>query len=113
MPSDQPVEVVNDREAGRLEVKLDGHTAFSEYRVTPKGVIFRHTETPEAFQGRGVASAIVRAGLKFAREENLKVIPICPFFVSYIARHPEFWDQVHPDYLDKVKAARGQGERDE
>ncbi|HEX6865922.1 MAG TPA: GNAT family N-acetyltransferase [Caulobacteraceae bacterium] len=112
MSSDQPIEVVNDREAGRLEVKLDGQTAFSEYRVTPKGVIFRHTETPKAFQGRGVASAIVRAGLQFARDEKLKVIPICPFFVSYLARHPQYWDQVHPDYLETVKAAKDQDARE-
>ena len=100
------IEVTNNRKAHRLEVKLDGEEAAAEYRVTRGGIVFSHTVVPEAFRGRGVASAIVREGLKFAEELKLKVIPLCSFFAGYIARHPEFEGQVHPRYLDRVKAAR-------
>lgn len=99
-------EITNDKKAHRLEVKLDGETAFAEYRITRGGIVFPHTVVPEAFRGRGVASALVVEGLKFARELKLKVIPLCSFFAGYIARHPEFADQVHPRYRDRVEAAR-------
>ena len=97
-------EVTNNEKASRLEVDLDGETAFAEYRITRGGIVFPHTVVPEAFRGRGVGGALVREGLALARELKLKVIPLCSFFAGYIARHPEFMDQVHPRYLDKVKA---------
>ena len=98
------MEITNNEKAGRLEVELDGEVAFAEYRITRGGIVFPHTVVPEAFEGRGIGSALVREGLKFARERKLKVIPLCSFVAGYIARHPEFIDQVHPRYLDRVKA---------
>lgn len=99
------IDVVNNRDAGRFEVTLDGEQAIADYRITRGGIVFSHTETPDAFRGRGVAGALAREGLKFARELDLKVIPLCSFFAGYIASHPEHMDQVHPRYLDRVKEA--------
>jgi predicted GNAT family acetyltransferase len=39
-----------------------------------------------------------------AGAEGLKVIPLCPFFAAYLAKHPEHWDQVDPRYRDRVGA---------
>lgn len=91
-------EVTNNAGAGRFEVRLDGHLAYAEYRVLQSGVLFPHTEVPPALEGRGVGSALVRAGLDFARAEGLKVMPVCTFFAGWIARHPEAHELVHPDY---------------
>jgi predicted GNAT family acetyltransferase len=30
----------------------------------------------------------VRAGIEFAREQDLTVVPLCPFATDYIRRHP-------------------------
>ena len=98
------MEITNNEKAGRLEVELDGEVAFAEYRITRGGIVFPHTVVPEAFEGRGIGSALVREGLKMAREKKLKVIPLCSFVAGYIVRHPEFIDDVHPRYRDRVKA---------
>jgi len=90
--------VTNNAEAGRFEVQLDGHVAYAEYRVLQSGVLFPHTEVPAALEGRGVGSALVRAGLDFARAQGVKVMPVCPFFAGWIRKHPEAHDLVHPDY---------------
>jgi predicted GNAT family acetyltransferase len=66
------IEVTNNEQASRLEVKLDGATAFADYRITRGGVVFPHTVVPEAFEGRGVGSALVRAGLKMARRRPFR-----------------------------------------
>lgn len=95
-------EVIDNEEGGRLEVRLDGETAFADYRVTGGGIVFPHTVVPDAFEGRGIGGALVRAGLKMAGERNLPVIPTCSFFAGWIARHPEFIEQVHPRYRDRV-----------
>lgn len=90
--------VRNNTEAGRFEVDLDGTVAFAEYRVLQSGILFPHTEVPTAHEGRGVGSALVEAAMAYARQNGLKVMPVCTFFAGYIVRHPEHHDLVHPDY---------------
>lgn len=92
------ITVQDNAAAGRLEVHLEGDVAFAEYRLLQSGIMFPHTVVPQAFEGRGVGGALVREGMRIARERGLKVIPVCTFFAGYMASHPEFHDLVHPDY---------------
>lgn len=96
--TDLALTVRDNEAAGRFEIEIDGLIAYAEYRVLATGVLFPHTEVPAALEGKGVGSALVRHGMAFARERNLRVIPVCTFFAGYIAKHPEFHDLVHPDY---------------
>ena len=91
-------EVTNNTAAHRFEVNLDGETAFAEYSLVDHGMILPHTLVPEAFEGRGVASALAKAALGYARSHDLKVIPTCPFMSGYIKKHPEWHDIVHDSY---------------
>ena len=86
----------------RFEVALDGETAFAEYRLVEHGIILPHTVVPEAFEGRGVGSALAKAALGYARSNDLKVIPTCPFISSYVQKHPEWHDIVHDTYKTKL-----------
>ena len=101
--SDQ-LEVTDNKAASRLEVHLGDEVAFAEYRRNQDGMVFPHTVVPNAFEGKGVGTALVKAGLKFAKDEGLPVIPLCSFFAGWIARHPEYIEQVHPRYRDRVGA---------
>lgn len=96
------IEVIDNKEASRLEARLGDEVAFAEYHRGRGGITFPHTVVPPAFEGRGVGSALVKAGLKMAKDEGLKVIPLCSFFADWIARHPEHIDEVHPRYRDRV-----------
>ena len=42
--------------------------------------------------GKGIGSALVRGLLDIVRTQGLKVVPLCPFVASYIAKHPEYAD---------------------
>jgi predicted GNAT family acetyltransferase len=57
-----------------------------------------HTEVPPALEGKGVASALARAGLDHAREHGMTVKPFCPFVAAYLHRHPEYQPLVDPDF---------------
>ena len=92
------LDVVNNAEAGRFEVRLGDEVAFAEYRLLASGILFPHTLVPEVLEGKGVGGAMVRAAMAFARARGEKVIPVCPFVAGYIAKHPEYHDLVHPDY---------------
>jgi len=86
------IPVVHNTTAKRFEVTLDGKTAYSKYLLAGDKIIIDHTEVPEALEGRGLASRIVSAALAYARAQNLKVLPICPFAKSFISRHREYQD---------------------
>jgi predicted GNAT family acetyltransferase len=95
--NDTPVRVVDNAALGRFEAQVEGHTAFAEYRALEGTITFTHTVVPPALEGRGIGSALVRAGLQAARERGLKVIPRCRFFAQYMERHPETHDLLAPD----------------
>jgi len=98
MSDEQDPKVVQNEAASRFEILLGADVAFAEYRMYASGIMFHHTVVPEAYEGRGLGSLLIRTGLAYARENNLKVLPTCPFFAAYITRHPETHDLVHPDY---------------
>lgn len=92
------VPVVRNNEAkSRFEIALDdGDVAFAEYRLVDDRVVFPHTLVPRAHQGHGLAAALAKAALAWARQQGLMVVPRCEFFVAYIKRHPEHQDLLHP-----------------
>lgn len=86
------IEVRDNRAESRFEAMIEGATAVAEYRIEGERIVFTHTTVPPTLEGRGVGSALVRAGLEAARERGLKVVPRCAFVASYMRRHPETQD---------------------
>ena len=78
----------------RFEIDLGDACAVAEYNLLKGMIMFTHTEVPPEHEGKGIGSALIRAGLSAARERGLKVIPICPFFAAYIKKHAEEHDLV-------------------
>ena len=92
-----PMIDVHDNPAeSRFETMIDGATAVAEYRLADGRITFTHTVVPQALEGRGVGSALVRAALAAARERGLKVVPRCSFVAGYMRRHPETQDLLDP-----------------
>jgi uncharacterized protein len=101
---DPSLDVSNDHANNRFEAHIGGKTAFLTYRRMPGKLVLVHTEVPTEFAGHGVGSKLVRAGVEFAREQGITVVPLCPFAADYIRRHQEYVDLVHPDYRASVTA---------
>lgn len=75
----------------RFETKVDGITAYVDYILNSKGMIFlTHTEVPKKIGGRGVASGMVGQVLEVVEDRDLKLVPLCPYVAAYIRRHPEW-----------------------
>lgn len=84
------LEVVNNEQAKRYEVRVEEKTAFAQYSIAGKNIVFTHTEVPEEFEGQGIASKIARFALDDAVERGLKIQPLCPFMNKYVREHPEY-----------------------
>ncbi|RZF65674.1 N-acetyltransferase [Sphingomonas populi] len=85
-------DVTDNRSEHEFELVVDGHRAVAAYQMEDDTIVFTHTIVPEAIEGRGVGSRLIRAALDSARDRKLKVIPQCPFVAEYIKRHPEYRD---------------------
>ena len=76
----------------RFETRPGGQLAICEYARRDGVLVLHHTEVPPALQGRGIAAALVRQTLDWAREQNLKIRPSCSYVAAYMRRHPETQD---------------------
>ena len=98
----QPLLVRDNPERHRFEINLgDGTFAIAEYTLRPGKIMFTHTEVPEAHEGKGLGTTLIRFALDAARERGLKVIPICPFFAAYMQKHAEVQDLLDPAWRKK------------
>jgi len=80
---------------GKFSAFVDGEEAYLLYHPLSGGVLdFASTFTPEGLRRRGIASAVVREALEYARQHGCRVIPNCWFVKGYIQRHPEYLDLV-------------------
>lgn len=86
------LEIQHDTDSGRLVAELESGRAELRYRRKGGKLLIDHTQVPEAAEGKGIASELVRTVLQYARKNELLVVPHCPFTASYIRRHPEFQD---------------------
>jgi predicted GNAT family acetyltransferase len=91
-------QVTDNPERARFEVFLDGELAgFTQYHLVEGGIAFDHTQVYDRFEGRGVASALIRGALDEVRRRGLITLPFCQFVRGYIARHPDYVDLVPAD----------------
>ncbi|MGW4029567.1 GNAT family N-acetyltransferase [Streptomyces sp. NPDC004838] len=87
------VSVQDVPEAKQLQAMVGSDLAGkADYIRTHELIAFVHTEVFREFEGKGVGSALARAGLELARAEGLKVLPVCPFISGWLDRHPEYED---------------------
>ena len=60
-----------------------------------------HTEVAEKAEGKGLARQLLTAMVTYARTNNLKVLPLCPYVHLQFRRHPEeyadIWLKNDPD----------------
>ena len=55
-------------------------------------IIIDHTEVNEGNNGKGFGKKMVAKAVEYAREKNIKIIPLCPFAKKVFDKTPEFRD---------------------
>ncbi|GAA0323117.1 GNAT family N-acetyltransferase [Psychrobacter aestuarii] len=86
------LDITHNLNKHRFETEVDGTLAYISYQIQGERLVYDHTIVPDAIGGRGIGSALVAHALDYARSENKKVVPQCPFVASYIEKHPEYKD---------------------
>jgi len=55
-------------------------------------IIIDHTEVSEELRGKSVGLQLVKAAVDYAREKNIKILPLCPFAKSVFDRKTDYHD---------------------
>ena len=85
-------DVRHEPDQNRFAAAVDGGTAELEYQRAEDVLIFVHTFVPEAARGQSVGEALVETALDHVRENDLRMVPQCPFVKHYVEEHPDAQD---------------------
>ena len=67
--------------------------ALMTYSVAGTGrIIIDHTEVDDVMRGKNAGKQLVAAAVQYARKNNLKILPLCPFARSVFERTHDFDD---------------------
>lgn len=79
---------------GAFFIEQDGEwIAEMTYRKSGADtIIIDHTEVDESLKGKGVGKDLVKSGVEFARQNNLKIVAQCPFVKKVIDETPDYAD---------------------
>jgi len=86
---------LNNAGRGSFVIEGDGsRLAEMEIAIQNGNLIVYHTEVAEALQGKGVASKLLVRMVAYARENKLKVVPLCPYVLAQFKRHPDQYKDI-------------------
>ncbi len=82
----------DDQKKGALFVEQDGER-LAEMTYSWAGddkFIIDHTDVSDSLRGQGVGRHLLDAAVNFAREKNVKIIPLCPLQNLYLIKMNRF-----------------------
>lgn len=59
-----------------------------------KELIVYHTEVAPESAGKGYAGQLLEHLVQYARDNDFKIIPLCPYVHAQFKRHPELYQDV-------------------
>ena len=91
MPIDlKKLQVTHNPEEHSFETTVDGYPSKLDYILDGKNFVITHVGVHPALRGQGIAGRLMEVSLEYARENSLRVIPMCSYAASYIRSHPEY-----------------------
>ena len=93
-------EIRDNTDLHRYELPVGDQVAVVTYNLSEPNLMITETLVPEALEGQGIASRMAKHVLADAKDRGLLILPVCPFFSTYLQKHPDLADVVHPRYRD-------------
>jgi predicted GNAT family acetyltransferase len=84
------LEVTHNKAGNTFEVWTDGYLSKLDYMQDGKNFVITHVGVHPEFRGQGLAGKIVDASLAYARQNSLRVIPMCSYAAAYIRKNPQY-----------------------
>ncbi len=94
----EKLEVVLNNGTGEIQLFSDDQKAGKmDIEVADDRLIVYHTEVNPEHEGKGFARLLLDRLVSYARENHLRVVPLCPYVHAQFKRKPEVYQDVwHP-----------------
>lgn len=91
----QPTLQLNEQNQGAFVIEENGQRlAEMVLAIVDQDLIVYHTEVSPQAEGQGLAKILLNAMVAHARQNELKVVPLCPYVNAQFKRHPEEFKDV-------------------
>jgi predicted GNAT family acetyltransferase len=84
------IPITNNTKRNRFETEVNGEFAYLDYELYQGGMALVHTFVQEKNRHQGIAFALVKFALEYAKAHHLKVIAGCSSVIIFIEQHPEY-----------------------
>lgn len=87
----------HDTDNKRFLIQDNGNNAaLMTYVISnPELYIIDHTFVENAYRGQGLGDKLIQAMVDYARENGIKILPLCPFAKGRFERISEYADVLH------------------
>lgn len=82
--------ITNNTKRNRFETEINADLAYLDYEYYEDVIALVHTFVPPKDRNKGIAFALVKFALEFAKAHHLKVIAGCSTVAIYFEQHPEY-----------------------
>jgi len=84
------LDVAHNEADGRFETWIEGHLSKLDYIQNGKNFVITHVGVYPEYRNQGIAAKIVQTALEYAKQNSLRVIPMCSYAAAYIRRNPQY-----------------------
>lgn len=84
------IQLEDNGKKGRAYFEDKAEMTFS--RAGSKLLIIDHTDVAEELKGQGVGRKLLNKVVSYARENQIKILPLCPFAKSVFDKDPSISD---------------------
>jgi uncharacterized protein len=90
MNNTRQLNIVNNENKSRFEIKLADDYAFVDYRQGKDILELMYIFVPVAYRGKGIAEELIKYVLDEALANNRKIVVYCSWIAGYVRSHPEY-----------------------
>ena len=94
LKDEMEIKHVDNNRKGTFVVDVDGEQLgeLQYFTSAPGRITINHTEVDEKLRGQHVGDKLVTAAVEYARANDLKIVPVCPFAKKVIDRNAGLQD---------------------
>lgn len=88
---------LDDKQQGGFYI-MDGNEQLGEMAIGINDHVLTvyHTEVSPAAEGKGLGKKLLETMVTYAREHQIKVVPLCPFVHAQFKRNPDKYKDLWP-----------------
>jgi predicted GNAT family acetyltransferase len=88
------IQFKDDGKKGQFFIESDGNIVAEMTYVWAghNKIIIDHTLVDKSLQGKNIGKQLVHQAVLFAREKEIKIVPLCPFASAIFAKISEYDD---------------------